>query len=630
MNKFYTAVLVVTALLTLTGSVAWAQGPVGADCTDPPNLVPFADLTNCDLSGREMEGVDLSNANLSGANLDDASLFTTTLDDAIFDNASLRNTIMEDAHAHRASFINADMRGADLYFTSFNNANLTGANLSNMWIHSFDAPGAILQDVNFSGSEIRFVDWRNTNLTGADLSATFLTYVNVSGASFVNATLLGAKLRAGNPLTGANWSNTICPDGSNSDHDDGDNFTREGNFPENMPPTITLTSPTDGATFPHGETITISADAADSDGSIVRVEFYGDGVRLVHDITFPYSFDWTNAGAGPHEIFALAFDNDGGFTPSATVTINVDAAEPVGTVLYVSSSTSGNAGGVSFQDEDFVSYDTGTGVWAMVYDGSDVGSHADINALAVLADGSFLLSFNTGISLNGAGSVDDSDIVRFVPSNLGNFTAGTFSLYFDGSDVGLTTSGEGIDAIYRHSNGDLIISTLGSASVSGVSGTIGDEDLIRFAPTSLGANTSGAWSAYFDGSDVGLSSSSEDIWGAWVDEATGEIYLTTAGSFSVSGASGDGADVFICAPGSLGANTSCSFSLFWDGSANGFAGEIVDGLSIVQSGVSGASLLNINTDIGQEEAVDEADNTDDSVDDDVEDETSIFLPMIHR
>src|SRR5262245_6804775 len=98
MKKLYTVVLVVIMLLTLT-SYASADGPIGADCTDPPNLVPFADLRNCDLSGRNMEGVDLSNADLSGANIDNASLFTTNLVAATFDNASLRNTNLEDGNA---------------------------------------------------------------------------------------------------------------------------------------------------------------------------------------------------------------------------------------------------------------------------------------------------------------------------------------------------------------------------------------------------------------------------------------------------------------------------------------------------------------------------------------------------
>ena len=37
---------------------------------------------------------------------------------------------------------------------------------------------------------------------------------------------------------------------------------------------------------------------------------------------------------------------------------------------------------------------------------------------------------------------------------------------------------------------------------------------------------------YFDGSDVGLSTSAdEDVNGVWIDPANGTIYLTTVGAF---------------------------------------------------------------------------------------------------
>jgi hypothetical protein len=110
MKRFFTAILAAAMLLTVTGYVS-AADPVGVDCTNPPNLVPFADLRKCDLSGREMEGVNLTSANLSGANLDDASLFTSTLRNANFDGASLRRTSMEDADAIGASFVGADLPG---------------------------------------------------------------------------------------------------------------------------------------------------------------------------------------------------------------------------------------------------------------------------------------------------------------------------------------------------------------------------------------------------------------------------------------------------------------------------------------------------------------------------------------
>jgi uncharacterized protein YjbI with pentapeptide repeats len=46
---------------------------------------------------------------------------------------------------------------------------------------------------------------KDANLTGADL-----TNANLSGANLQNAT-----------LTGVTWANTVCPDGTNSIHDDG-------------------------------------------------------------------------------------------------------------------------------------------------------------------------------------------------------------------------------------------------------------------------------------------------------------------------------------------------------------------------------------------------------------------------
>ena len=86
---------------------------------------------------------------------------------------------------------------------------------------------------------------------------------------------------------------------------------------------------------------------------------------------------------------------------------------------------------------------------------------------------------------------------------------------------------------------------------------------------------------YFDGSDVGLSTTTnEDVNGVWVD-AAGKIYLTTLGAFSVTGVSGDGSDIFVCTPGSLGNNTTCTWAMYWDGSTNGFSGEDTDSFSIV-------------------------------------------------
>jgi hypothetical protein len=86
-------------------------------------------------------------------------------------------------------------------------------------------------------------------------------------------------------------------------------------------------------------------------------------------------------------------------------------------------------------------------------------------------------------------------------------------------------------------DGRPLLSSLGNASATGASGA--DEDLLVFTATALSA-------------------------------------------FSVSGASGDGSDIFVCTPGTLGSTTTCTWSMYWDGSAQGFSGEDTDSLAIVQ------------------------------------------------
>jgi hypothetical protein len=135
--------------------------------------------------------------------------------------------------------------------------------------------------------------------------------------------LLGAEDQGGNNLDGVTWGNTICADGSNSDDDDGDNFTCTSNFLANQPPAVALTSPADNTTVTSGDTVNISADAADSDGSVIRVEFYAGSTLLNMDVVPPYSFDWITPAAGIYVITAKAYDNDSASATNGPVTVNV-------------------------------------------------------------------------------------------------------------------------------------------------------------------------------------------------------------------------------------------------------------------------------------------------------------------
>lgn len=97
--------------------------------------------------------------------------------------------------------------------------------------------------------------------------------------------------------------------------------------PIGQAPTINLTSPTNNSTFTTLQTITLSANASDADGTISKVDFYDGTTLLNSDITAPYSFVWSGATAGTHTITAVATDNVGQSTTSTAVTITVTAVQ---------------------------------------------------------------------------------------------------------------------------------------------------------------------------------------------------------------------------------------------------------------------------------------------------------------
>ncbi len=94
----------------------------------------------------------------------------------------------------------------------------------------------------------------------------------------------------------------------------------------NNPPTVSITSPTNGATFTAPANVTINATASDSDGTVTKVDFYQNGILLGTDTTSPYSFAWNNVAAGNYALTAIATDNGGATRTSATVNIVVNTA----------------------------------------------------------------------------------------------------------------------------------------------------------------------------------------------------------------------------------------------------------------------------------------------------------------
>ena len=89
------------------------------------------------------------------------------------------------------------------------------------------------------------------------------------------------------------------------------------------PPVVSITSPVNGATFTAPATITIDAAASDSDGNVIKVEFFQNGSKIGERTAEPFSLTWTNVAVGTYPLTAKATDNGGGVTISAPVSVSV-------------------------------------------------------------------------------------------------------------------------------------------------------------------------------------------------------------------------------------------------------------------------------------------------------------------
>ncbi len=165
-NIYKVAVTATNSVGTGRAATSHATGTTAVDCA---YVGEFGNLQGCDLSG-----VNLSpGGNLTGANL-----------------------------------TGTDLAGADLAYVHMPDAILTDANLTGA-----DLVGTVAQAADLSGADLSDVD-----LEGADLISAVLTSASLVDANLTNADLVGADLvRA--TLTGVIWSDTECPDGTNSNSD---------------------------------------------------------------------------------------------------------------------------------------------------------------------------------------------------------------------------------------------------------------------------------------------------------------------------------------------------------------------------------------------------------------------------
>ena len=142
---------------------------------------------------------------------------------------------------------------------------------------------------------------------------------------------------------------------------------------------------------------------------------------------------------------------------------NVDAFHWVSdTVFALSTTSAATLGGLTFQDEDVVLYDTELDTASLIFDGSSVFTgNEDVNAFHILSDGRFLISTDQDAEI-GALSFEDEDIV-LIDYDIG-IGVTSASIFLDGDAT--FTGEEDIDAIFYNERIDgLFFSTERSADI---------------------------------------------------------------------------------------------------------------------------------------------------------------------
>jgi hypothetical protein len=187
-------IIMVCTVCALFSANAGGQGPKQSPTANGPDQ--HVQMQGTAGAAGNFDGVSFGGADLGRAN---------------FHAASLVGAGLEFVRLDSADFVSADLSYATVLPNSAKDANFTRAVLTHVTGNSGNFDGAILSVSRLEGA----------NFVGASFVGAYLGDTNLFGASFAyanltNASLVGAKI-SNTDFFGALWSNTICPDGSNSD-----------------------------------------------------------------------------------------------------------------------------------------------------------------------------------------------------------------------------------------------------------------------------------------------------------------------------------------------------------------------------------------------------------------------------
>ena len=109
----------------------------------------------------------------------------------------------------------------------------------------------------------------------------------------------------------------------------------------NVAPTAQITSPAEDESYHAPVSITVLANASDSDGSVTQVAFYAGATLLGTDTTAPFAFNWNDVPEGDYALTVRATVNDGAVTISTAVNIEVEGETNLAPIAQLTNPSAG-------------------------------------------------------------------------------------------------------------------------------------------------------------------------------------------------------------------------------------------------------------------------------------------------
>jgi len=100
--------------------------------------------------------------------------------------------------------------------------------------------------------------------------------------------------------------------------------------PDNKKPSVYLLSPPNNTTYTAYPDVLFNPLYSDTDGKIIKIEYYAGEMKIAEVTTAPFRYTWENVPPGDYTVTAKAYDNDGAVTVSPAIhfIVSGDLASP--------------------------------------------------------------------------------------------------------------------------------------------------------------------------------------------------------------------------------------------------------------------------------------------------------------